>query len=152
MSNKPSGLFRQRVTVCCAHNLFADGEQIPHLQPEQCFCPRTRRGQNGYFTVNIPYGALDNQILGYCGKHSGCDTDKIRDLALTAVDSDCINVPGLKELPLTLECKVIYTQKQDASAIAPALLDRFYPAETDGKPDLHTAFYGEIVNAYLIEA
>ena len=41
----PCGLFRQFFAVCCAHNLFAAGEQIPHLQTEKYFCPRTRRGQ-----------------------------------------------------------------------------------------------------------
>ena len=31
--------------VCCAHNLFAAGEQIPHLQPEMYFLPGTRPGR-----------------------------------------------------------------------------------------------------------
>ena len=48
LSKNPFGLFRQFFAVCCAHNLFAIGEQIPHLQPEKCFRPRTRRGRKRF--------------------------------------------------------------------------------------------------------
>lgn len=105
----------------------------------------------GEFTVNIPYGDVDSKILGYCGTKSGRDTDKIRDLSLTLVDSDIVQVPGIQELPLTLECKVIYKQKQDLDAMPQPILDRFYPVLDDnGFKDYHIAYYGEIVNAYLI--
>jgi len=39
---KPFGLFKQYFAVCCAHNFFAGGEEIPHLQPEKNFLPGTR--------------------------------------------------------------------------------------------------------------
>lgn len=108
--------------------------------------------ENGEFTVNIPYGDVDSRILGYCGTKSGRDTDKIRDLGLTLVESEKIRVPGIAELPLTLECKVIYQQKQDLSQIPQSVIDRFYPAVNEsGFRDCHIAYYGEIVNAYLIE-
>lgn len=108
--------------------------------------------ENGEFTMNIPYGDVDSRILGYCGTKSGRDTDKIRDLGLTLVESEKIRVPGIAELPLTLECKVIYKQKQDLSQIPQSVIDRFYPAVNEsGFRDCHIAYYGEIVNAYLIE-
>lgn len=108
--------------------------------------------ENGEFTMNIPYGDVDSRILGYCGTKSGRDTDKIRDLGLTLVESEKIRVPGIAELPLTLECKVIYQQKQDLSQIPQSVIDRFYPAVNEsGFRDCHIAYYGEIVNAYLIE-
>lgn len=108
--------------------------------------------ENGEFTMNIPYGDVDSRILGYCGTKSGRDTDKIRDLGLTLVESEKIRVPGIAELPLTLECKVIYKQKQDLSQIPQSVIDRFYPAVNEsGFQDCHIAYYGEIVNAYLIE-
>lgn len=108
--------------------------------------------ENGEFTVNIPYGDVDSRILGYCGTKSGRDTDKIRDLGLTLVESEKIRVPGIAELPLTLECKVIYQQKQELSQIPQSVIDRFYPAVNEsGFRDCHIAYYGEIVNAYLIE-
>lgn len=108
--------------------------------------------ENGEFTMNIPYGDVDSRILGYCGTKSGRDTDKIRDLGLTLVESEKIRVPGIAELPLTLECKVIYQQKQELSQIPQSVIDRFYPAVNEsGFRDCHIAYYGEIVNAYLIE-
>lgn len=100
----------------------------------------------GEFTVNIPYGDVDKKILGYCGTKSGQDTDKIKDLGLHLVDSQVVSVPGIRELPLTLECKVIYKEEQDLARIPADILDRYYP---DG--DHHHVYYGQIVNAYLIE-
>lgn len=106
----------------------------------------------GEFTVSIPVGDADSRILGYCGTKSGRDTDKIADLSLTLVDSDNVQVPGIRELPLTLECKVIYKQKQDLAQLPESITDRFYPVvDEDGFRDYHIAYYGEIVNAYLIE-
>ena len=64
--------------------------------------------KNGEFTINVPMGQVDKKILGYCGTKSGRDTDKIADMAMTLEDPEVISVPGIKELPLTLECKVIY--------------------------------------------
>lgn len=111
--------------------------------------------RNGEFTVNIPFGNADSRILGVCGTKSGRDMDKIQELNLTLEEPVSISVPGIKELPLTLECKVIYKQKQDLSAIPQEILNRYYP-ETPGvtyageSRDYHIAYYGEIVNAYLI--
>ena len=111
---------------------------------------------NGEFTVNIPMGQVDKKILGYCGTKSGRNTDKIRDMGLTLEDPSVISVPGIKELPLTLECKVIYKQKQDLSAIPGELLEKYYPQDVSDPDqgrnrDRHVAFYGEIVDSYIIE-
>ena len=106
---------------------------------------------NGEFTVNVPMGSIDGKILGYCGTKSGRDTDKIADLGLTLEEPEVISVPGIQELPLTLECKVIYKQKQDLSAIPENILTRYYPADETGYQDYHYAYYGEIVSAYIIE-
>ena len=96
-------------------------------------------------------GNVDSNILAVCGRKSGRDMDKIKELGLHLVESDVVSVPGIEELPLTLECKVIYKQKQDLSAIPEDILNRYYPADETGFQDYHYAYYGEIVNAYLIE-
>ena len=107
---------------------------------------------SGEFTVNIPLGEVDNKILSYCGTKSGRDTDKILDMGLTLVASDVVDVPGIQQLPLTLECKVIYKQKQDLNSMPDSVIQRFYPVmEESGFQDYHIAYYGEIVNAYLIQ-
>lgn len=110
---------------------------------------------NAEFTVNIPYGNVDSQILGFCGTKSGRDMDKISEAGLTLEESSVISVPGIKELPLTLECKILYQQKQDLTALPAAILDRYYPSDPScpyagSDRDYHYAYYAEIVNAYLI--
>lgn len=108
--------------------------------------------ESGAFTVNVPLSDENRETLGYCGTHSGRDTDKIRDRNLITVDSDVVSAPGIAQFPLTLECKVIYRQEQDICQMPQSVVDRFYPPFAEQMtPDMHTAFYGEIVNAYLIE-
>ena len=104
--------------------------------------------QNGEFTINVPLGDMDKKILGYCGTKSGRDCDKFADLCLTREAPEVISVPGIRELPLTLECKVIYRQWQEEDRLPADLYGRYYPGPVG---DYHTAFYGEIVSAYIIE-
>ena len=108
--------------------------------------------ESGEFTVNVPLRDGNRDILGYCGTKSGRDTDKIRDKNLVLVDSEVVSAPGIAQFPLTLECRVIYRQEQDIRQMPQSVVDRFYPPFGEKQtPDMHTAFYGEIVNAYLIE-
>lgn len=109
--------------------------------------------ENPEFTVNIPMGAVEperlKEILGVCGSKSGRDMDKIADLGLTLEQPEEISVPAIKELPLTLECKVVFRQKQQTELLDKKF-ERFYPVEENGK-DEHFAYYGEIVKAYIVE-
>lgn len=112
--------------------------------------------ENSEFTINIPYGEFNKRILGYCGTKSGKDVDKVKDMGLTLEEPSSISVPGIKELPLTLECKVIYSQKQDPKKITDENNSKFYPQDIDSSfhganKDYHTAYYGEIVDAYIIK-
>lgn len=101
------------------------------------------------FTVNCPVGDIDSRILGLCGTKSGRDVNKIRQLGLHLEEPMNISVPGIKELPLTLECRVVYRNPQPVDIMPQVILDRFYP-EIDGLRDYHYAYYGEIIGAYLI--
>lgn len=107
--------------------------------------------ENPEFTINVPLGAIDKNILGVCGTKSGRDIDKIKELGLTLEDGETVSVPAIKELPLTLECKVIYKQDQDPTAIAPENDARFYAKGTANEGDYHTAYYGQITAAYIVE-
>jgi flavin reductase (DIM6/NTAB) family NADH-FMN oxidoreductase RutF len=102
---------------------------------------------NGEFTVNIPLDSVDKKIIGFCGSKSGADVDKIKELGLTLEEPEVISVPGIRQLPLTLECKVLYQQTQDASKFPQSIVDRYYPQPYDD----HTVYYGEIVSAYIIK-
>lgn len=107
--------------------------------------------KNPEFTVNIPYGEYDKSILGICGTRSGKDIDKIQELGLSLEEPETVSVPGIRQLPLTLECKVIYRQDQDPAAISEENTARYYPKENGQSGDYHTAYYGEVTAAYLIE-
>jgi len=112
--------------------------------------------KNGEFTINAPLDSADRRILSLCGRKSGRDMDKIQKLGLTLEDPLEISVPGIKELPLTLECKVLYKQQQDLSAIPEDILARYYPVEDDtlhpgSDRDYHIAYTAQILKAYIIE-
>ena len=107
--------------------------------------------KNGEFTVNIPLnGSCSGEKLLYCGRNSGREEDKIQKMGFHLEDSSCISVPAIRELPLTLECKVLFTQVQDPRTLPQEIQDSFYPVK-DGKQDCHLAFYAEILKAYIIE-
>ena len=111
--------------------------------------------ESGEFTINVPYGEVDSKILGVCGTKSGRDTDKIAELGLELVESDVVAAPGIRQLPLTLECKVRCSSIQNIPMLPEDILSRYYPKGVDSSnpgrnEDFHVAYYGEIVNAYLI--
>lgn len=110
---------------------------------------------NPQFTINVPVNSVDRRILGIAGTKSGRELDKVNALGLHLEEPEKISVPGIRELPLTLECEVIYKQAQDPQAIPQKLRDAYHPASgTDLSKALnrtyHTAFYGAIVSAYII--
>lgn len=112
---------------------------------------REQLDKNLEFTINMPVGEFDKKILSVCGSKSGRDMDKIKELNLTLEEPKNISVPAIKELPLTLECKVIYKQEQDLSAMTKEAVDRFYTSSADGKVDMHIVYCAEIVSAYIVE-
>ncbi len=108
------------------------------------------------FTVNIGFGEEVDKITAFCGTKSGANIDKIASLGLSLVPGNNIETPGIKELPITLECKIIYSQMQDAAAMPENIRHQFYPKNVPSSHprsnnDYHTMFYGEIVGAYLVE-
>ncbi len=112
---------------------------------------KTLVDKNPEFTVNIPLGAADKEIIRVCGTQSGRDVNKPQKLNLTLVPGETVSVPGIKEMPLTLECKVIYKQDQELAAISQADRDHFYKAGTPNDGDFHTMYYGEITAAYILK-
>ena len=107
--------------------------------------------KNPEFTINIPLDEADKEIVKVCGTQSGRDVNKIEKLNLTTVPGQTVSVPGIKEMPLTLECKVIYKQDQVLSYLDEAARDRFYKPGTANDGDFHTMYYGEITAAYILK-
>lgn len=112
--------------------------------------------KTGEFTINVPLTAVDPKIVEVCGRKSGRDLDKIQECGLTLVPGENVQAPAIKELPLTLECKVIYVQKQDEKALEPDIREAQYPVlppspYREDDRDLHITVMGEIVAAYIVE-
>ena len=67
-----------------------------------------------------------------------------------------MKAPGIRELPLTLECKVLYQQLQSKEAVPAFIREKMYPEDADSSNpganrDYHIAYYGQIVKAYIIQ-
>jgi len=118
---------------------------------------RQQLDSNPEFTINIPKdGMLDKNIMKICGSKSGHNLDKFSELNLTAEEGEHVSVPAIKEVPLTLECKVIYRQTQDPDAIGEKIKIAYYPQDVDSSfcgsnKDYHVMYTGEIVASYIIE-
>lgn len=107
--------------------------------------------KNPEFTVNIPLDKIDKEVLRVAGTMSGRDVDKVKELGLTLVPGETVSVPAIKELPLTIECKVIYKQDQDLSMLEESCRTRCYKPGTKDENDFHTAYYGLITGAYILK-
>ena len=113
---------------------------------------KTLLDKNGEFTINVPLKGADvKEIMRVCGSKSGRDMDKIKELNLHLEEPDVISVPGIKELPITLECRVVYKQDQDLNKLDEDKRLRYYAPNTPNDGDYHTAYYGQVLAAYIIE-
>jgi len=113
--------------------------------------------QNPEFTVNIPLGEPEKSAIAICGSKSGRDMDKLTACGLHAVPGESVSVPAIREFPVTLECKILYRQIQEPGLLPEALADRFYPQDkgsdvSGSNRDPHVTYFGEIVNAYVLES
>jgi len=111
--------------------------------------------RTGEFSVSVPLGYPDPEIGRVCGSLSGRDVDKAEAAHLTLEEPEVISVPGVREYPLTLECRVLYSREQDLARIPEDIRLRMYPQSVDGlnpmaNRDAHTMYVGQIVSAYVI--
>lgn len=81
-----------------------------------CMCISLRKATYTYqniisrkaYTINIPSEDLAF-AADYFGLVSGKDEDKLVKAGLTAVKSDLVEAPYVKEFPMVIECKLIHT-------------------------------------------
>ena len=111
--------------------------------------------KTGEFTLSIPLGAPDPKITKVCGSMSGSHTDKVAEANLTLEEPEVTHTPGIREYPLTLECRILYSQRQELTQIPEDIRLTMYPQDVDGSfpmanRDAHTAYIGQIVAAYII--
>ena len=109
--------------------------------------------RTGEFTVCAPYGENFSKevkkAVGICGSRSGRDTDKLAQAGVHLVEADIVRPPAIKEFPLTLECRVVFSREQPIKEIADKFGKFYVPNTAHSEP--HVAYYGEILKAYIIE-
>ncbi len=98
------------------------------------------------YTVSVPSEAHVKEA-DYAGIASGREADKFAKTGLTAVKSDLVDAPYIKEFPLILECKLLKTVELglhtqfigeivDVKADEEVLNERNYPVMAKVKPIL----------------
>ncbi len=63
----------------------------------------------GEFVINLVTKDLV-RALDYCGVRSGRDVDKYKEMHLTVLPSRIVEVPGIGESPVNIECRVTETK------------------------------------------
>ena len=111
--------------------------------------------RTGEFTISVPIEEADPDIIKICGLKSGRDIDKVSEAKLSLEEPEITSTPGVREFPLTLECRVLYSQEQVLSEIPEDIKNKMYPQEVDwtcpmANRDAHTMYIGQIVDAYII--
>lgn len=101
--------------------------------------------EDGDFTINVPSDTMKKEV-GICGSKSGRDIDKIEACNFTTEQSHMVSVPFIKECPIYLECRTIFTNDVIAGSLKKEMIDMYYP-----HADLHRFYYGEILGAWVKE-
>lgn len=97
-----------------------------------------------YFTICF-FDETQRDALKFCGANSGRDCDKMAKTGLAPMEFDgCV---GFEQAKTVLVCKKVYAQEmKEENFVDKELCKKNYPTE-----DYHTAYYGEIVKAYVKE-
>ena len=66
--------------------------------------------ETGEFVINLVTKDL-TYATDYCGVRSGRDVDKFKEMNLTPLPSKIIDVVGIEESPVNIECKVVEVKK-----------------------------------------
>lgn len=96
--------------------------------------------ENDCFSICF-FDEQHKDILNFCGKNSGRDVDKIKEMKLTPIIFD--GVTAFEEAKLVLICKKLYRQPLDESCFIDKELMKYYDKES-----FHVMYAGEILKAY----
>ena len=97
----------------------------------------------GEFTVSVPTVNPLKEELAFAGTKSGRDVNKFEGHGLTAIPAQQVNAPIVAECGLHFECRTLLTQDMTGDRLDASVMDRCYPMH-----DIHTMFFGEIVDCY----
>lgn len=96
------------------------------------------------FTISIPMNEQMKDALAICGTKSGRDVDKFKEAGMKTAASNKVEAPVIDGCNLYYECKVVFKQEMDLEKLDEELKNKFY-----GSNDIHTMYYGEIVDCYV---
>lgn len=117
-------------------------------------CRNTYDSVQDEFTISLS-DKTEAEVMKIAGTMSGRDVNKVELLKPEFVDSKIINVPGYKQMPFTLECKVLHKMDFDWDQIPEEAKKIFHEESNEkglrenGLKDYHTVFTAEIVNCYI---
>lgn len=99
---------------------------------------------NEYFTISF-FDEQCRDALKFCGANSGRDCDKMKETGLVPVEIEgCV---GFEQAEMVIICKKLYAQEMtEESFVVKSVAETNY-----GAGDYHTAYYGEIVKAFVKE-
>lgn len=123
--------------------IWARPVMIVLVRPSRHTCSRLAESPD--FTVNVAPPEMA-EAVARCGVVSGRDHDKFAECGLTLTPGREVQVPIIEQCAIHYECRTVHRNDLVPEAIAPALVERFYP-----RGDFHRVFFGEILTAYADE-
>ncbi len=94
-----------------------------------------------YFTCSF-YDKKYRKMLNYCGKFSGRDVNKVKEMSLTPINTG--KSLAFAEARIILECKKLYTHDIDPTNFLNTGIARHYP-----DADYHRMYIAEITGAWV---
>jgi len=147
-NDKPTGMTAAWGGVTCSEPPCVGVSIRKSRYTYQCIVDRRA------FTVCVPSEDHIREV-DYFGIVSGRDTNKFMDTGLTAVRSDLVDAPYIKEFPMILECRLLHTLEigvhtQFVGEILDVKIDETV-LRADGNPDiaiLRPIVYAPTVQTY----
>lgn len=131
------------------------GRPTFHVYVRQGRYSKGQLDKTGVFTVSVPLEKASAVINRVCGWQSGAQIDKVKEAGLELEDAERNGVPGIRQYPLTIECRVLYAQDQELEKIPEDIRRATYPQDVPGtypmaNRDFHTMYVGEVLAAYIL--
>ena len=162
------GALRRGILVCTMHQKFnamvLTWGFMGRVWGRECFSiyvrdrqyTKTALDETGEFCLCIPLSSPDADVLRIAGTKSGRNLDKEGEIGLPLYPARSLHTPVLPAYPLTLECKVIYKQRQDISALPEEVQRGEYlmegePLGREGVMGGCTLYIGQIMDAYILQ-
>lgn len=95
--------------------------------------------ETSQFTVNVPSEGME-EIIAYCGKVSGRDHDKFKEMKLKTRKGKTVKSPMISECIANYECRVIGKLEVIPENLSEEVLRTRY-----ARGDYHTLYFGKIL-------